>query len=393
MTVTSRDNPISIQFPVYNPDFNNTDDCDSEADTSVRRRRKKRRGRGAQARDATARNVDDDYIGSCEANTHTSQRWRHSQRVGEENRSTNRSNTNRTQSPDDWRELCDRPHSGADAQRRHRPPVPHDPPRQPRASLRRQTSGEPSLSSNSSCVTFTSPYDSNRHRRSTFESLTSENSSYDSSASDQSASPVSDEDQALETQAHPPVNVAEEVLLYAPVNQPWQVSRLRALGLSENDMTSAADYVQSKYVSIQQAPKAMVSIHGDGNCFFRALSHILSGNQKLHRQLRHSVTSYLRANNRFFSEFSLTENYFSRSGMENDGTWATEIEVIAAASMLATDICCFGPSGVDKQRRTVFKWLTYGARAELRPLLGLERASCKMYICNRHQHYTPVYNL
>ena len=50
------------------------------------------------------------------------------------------------------------------------------------------------------------------------------------------------------------------------------------------------------------------------------------------------------------------EQYLKRTRMQSMNVWATEMEIIAAVSMLSTIIYCFRPSGV------TFKWLRHSPR-------------------------------
>jgi hypothetical protein len=47
--------------------------------------------------------------------------------------------------------------------------------------------------------------------------------------------------------------------------------------------------------------------------------------------------------------------YLNESGMENNGTWATDAEIMAAASLLRTDIVVYAQHGLS------FGWLSYPA--------------------------------
>ena len=47
------------------------------------------------------------------------------------------------------------------------------------------------------------------------------------------------------------------------------------------------------------------------------------------------------------------EDYMQRTRMQSLNVWATEVEIIAAATMLHTAICVFAPSG------GFYKWLKH----------------------------------
>ena len=373
MTLTSRHHCRSID-----------DDCDSDACTPGPRRPKKNKRRGAVGvrcveaevtSDAASRDVYDDDVSSCEAGPCSARGGSPAAGAFATHGAPHRPSACSEQSAHLRSAGHHHPHTRPNPQRRHLRALRLSPPSDLHSLDDSDVSSESAAGSGLQSVVLACP--------SAGGSVTSEQLSGDSSADD-----CSPEEGPLQQSAG---IVAGEVLYFAPVDRSWQVSRLHALGLGQHEDVLRSRDLGNKYISIMQPPRDMASIHGDGNCFFRTLSHLLTGHQKLYRPLRNRVTSYMRDNNAFFSQFSLTDDYYSRSGMEEDGTWATEMELIAAASMLATDICCFGPSGVDQQRRTVFKWLTYSARQELRPLFGLQQTARKMFICNRYHHYTPVY--
>ena len=76
------------------------------------------------------------------------------------------------------------------------------------------------------------------------------------------------------------------------------------------------------------------------------------------------------------------DDYVNESNMNYLGQWTTEVEIIATASIFATDIYVFIPCG------TINKWIRYG------PLRGAteltDRSNCKMYISNLSEHFVPV---
>ncbi|XP_061923815.1 uncharacterized protein LOC133663392 isoform X1 [Entelurus aequoreus] len=76
----------------------------------------------------------------------------------------------------------------------------------------------------------------------------------------------------------------------------------------------------------------------DGNCFFRAVSHAVSGSQKNHRKIRLAACRQLEKNEARYrgllrSDMSLLE-YIKQSRMKCVKTWATEVEIQATADYL-----------------------------------------------------------
>lgn len=103
-------------------------------------------------------------------------------------------------------------------------------------------------------------------------------------------------------------------------------------------------------------PERIYRVKGDGNCFFRAIAYYLTGSQEGHLHLRNVVLGHMQGAMKHEMEAYLNstmENYVDSSGMSKDGTWATEAEILGAASRLCTDIKIFS------RYSDTNKWLTY----------------------------------
>ena len=146
-------------------------------------------------------------------------------------------------------------------------------------------------------------------------------------------------------------------------------------------------------VTVTEPPTQYVPIRVYGNCFFRTLSHILIGVHSEHRTLRKMISDYIAKHNDSFTAISQSTDYTAMSGMSNLGVWATELEVFAAATMLATDICVYTPCGCDKVRSNLYKWLRYSVIQGLPSISGILPSKDTIYITNKSEHYYPVYKL
>ena len=104
-------------------------------------------------------------------------------------------------------------------------------------------------------------------------------------------------------------------------------------------------------VSVNHCPSSTSRIVPDGNCFFRALSFTLTGSQEHHHEVRLLVTTYMIDNSAnpqlscLINDGETMDNYIEQSKMQLLGTWATEIEIIAAVLLLQTTIYVYGPCG------------------------------------------------
>ena len=143
---------------------------------------------------------------------------------------------------------------------------------------------------------------------------------------------------------------------YLPVCGNWQKDRCEAFGL-ELHRANTKHGNDPLSININPASSSTVRIVGDGNCFFRTLSHIATGSQENYPELRLMLTSFMRVND-YLLKSVLDRNesisaYPERTGMENQRVWATEVEIFATATMLQTEIFVYASAGPDH------KWLKF----------------------------------
>ena len=81
-------------------------------------------------------------------------------------------------------------------------------------------------------------------------------------------------------------------------------------------------------------------IVGDGNCLFRALSYVITRRQNYHSLVREKILKHMRCNEQaLLAHINGSVNeYLARTGMGNQQVWGTDVEIIAASSLLETDI-------------------------------------------------------
>lgn len=113
-----------------------------------------------------------------------------------------------------------------------------------------------------------------------------------------------------------------------------------------NQSTCDLDITQSVNCVRMGNPCHTKPIKGDGNCLFRALSYAVSGSENHHRKIRTGVVKHLKGNGTEFDSFlrdgyTSVEEYIAKTRMQYVGTWATELEILAAADLLHTDIYIF----------------------------------------------------
>ncbi|XP_073346954.1 uncharacterized protein [Pagrus major] len=126
------------------------------------------------------------------------------------------------------------------------------------------------------------------------------------------------------------------------------------------------------------APCKNEKIVGDGNCFFRAVSQAVCGTENNHRKIRLAVYKQLRASPLAYTlrpEYSSMSDYLSRSRMHCLGSWATEVEIQAAADCLGLNIFTFCGD----------RWLEYSCKNK-----QLSNQAVYLENCNGNHYETVV---
>ncbi|XP_033756117.1 uncharacterized protein LOC117338862 [Pecten maximus] len=141
----------------------------------------------------------------------------------------------------------------------------------------------------------------------------------------------------------------------------------------------------TKESRILARPKQTKTICGDGNCYFRAVSHVLCDSEENHMFFRNEVVNHMIDNDLHFrshlrSGERSVSNYVVKKRMLHNGTWATEVEILAAADFLKTDIYIY-----DDAQST---WLKFSAK-QVRPFVDVHDES--IYLIHKYQaHYDVV---
>ena len=94
-------------------------------------------------------------------------------------------------------------------------------------------------------------------------------------------------------------------------------------------------------INVSHCPLATARIAADGNCFFRSVTLAVTGIQEFHEELLLLITTYMihkstdpmLSHSRGSPDGSM-ESIMKRLRMQTLGTWATELEVIAASSSI-----------------------------------------------------------
>ena len=83
---------------------------------------------------------------------------------------------------------------------------------------------------------------------------------------------------------------------------------------------------------------------GDGNCYFRCISFILSGTEEFHPEVRKAICDFIEVFDADLSPFLMKgqgKKYIEDSGMRKNAVWATETEILATAKIIRCDVFTF----------------------------------------------------
>ena len=120
-------------------------------------------------------------------------------------------------------------------------------------------------------------------------------------------------------------------------------------------------------------PSKLFRILGDGNCLFRALSHVITGRQVYHAQGRNKIINHMTSIENFLVPHLNTslECYLHKTRMAQSGVWGTDIEIVIASSLLSTDIFVYTKFG------DTYKWQKFS-----RTMLGGQKPenNCSIYL-------------
>ena len=90
-------------------------------------------------------------------------------------------------------------------------------------------------------------------------------------------------------------------------------------------------------------------INGDGNCYFRAVSFILTGVEKHHFVVCQAIFDFIAVHyhdlNLFLDKYKDGEDYLIDTEMRKNATWGTELEIIAMVTMAKRDVIVYNHTG------------------------------------------------
>ncbi|XP_048745711.2 uncharacterized protein LOC125658480 [Ostrea edulis] len=168
---------------------------------------------------------------------------------------------------------------------------------------------------------------------------------------------------------------------YYPITNVWQKEKSRLLDIPLEKYINCADMKQFSQTS---PPKQTLTVRGDGNCFFRAISAVVSGSEAEHMTVRTAVTKHVSDHPDMYRTFLLSRGGMTKyiSSMKRSREWATDTEIMATATLLRTVIMVYSP--IQFGGKTEYHWQTF------KPLDNTEMTHPVIYLSNKNEHFDPV---
>jgi len=176
-------------------------------------------------------------------------------------------------------------------------------------------------------------------------------------------------------------SIPADCISITPVCEDWQKFHSGQLNLDFVSSTRIKHGSSACNIPTNQ-PLKTCRIEPDGNCLFRSFSQILTGTQENNSQLRAIIVSFILDNGSLLqSVCTNVEEHINTSKMANHGTWGTEIEIFAMATILNCRIYVYSKHGKDNN------WLEY---KRLKTDMKDIHADEVIMISNMSHHYEPA---
>ncbi|XP_071943839.1 uncharacterized protein [Antedon mediterranea] len=190
--------------------------------------------------------------------------------------------------------------------------------------------------------------------------------------------PVSDSDVVY-------LNTKTSRKLFFPVDANWQLEKAAPFGINVKNFHKTHLKCEMDKAA---RPTKVVNMRGDGNCLFRALSYILFGVQNYHVVVRDYILNYMSMNKNLFEKIESRsfERYVEDTRMGEYGTWGSDIEIMAFATMSNTNVYVYSKYG-RRKGLPHYEWLKYAPISNQFGDLVSER---NIYLSNLCAHFEPV---
>jgi hypothetical protein len=124
-----------------------------------------------------------------------------------------------------------------------------------------------------------------------------------------------------------------------------QRNRRSKNGFEADDNTSDSDPL---YVTLPKAGLCVRQVDPDGNCLFRSFSSQYCGDDERHEEFRNACCDYMmKEDPEFFTEFLDDRSLIHYvNEMREDGTWGTQLEIVALCKRYHVNCVIFRPDGL-----------------------------------------------
>ncbi|XP_069103499.1 OTU domain-containing protein 1-like [Argopecten irradians] len=168
---------------------------------------------------------------------------------------------------------------------------------------------------------------------------------------------------------------------FFPVSKSWQNEKAK---LFKIPVKTYFEYGPRKSFYDKSPPKQTIPIRADGNCFFRAISAIITGSESEHLRVRELITKHVSDHPDMYRTFLMSRGGMNEylSNMRRPKEWATDVEILATATMLKSVVEVYFPCQI--KGITEYRWQTF------KPLDNPDMNHPAIYICNKNEHFEPV---
>lgn len=179
-----------------------------------------------------------------------------------------------------------------------------------------------------------------------------------------------------------------DIIAIQPASKPMQIRTFNPLTISRRKRLSITLGLTFENVVFYgrtrdlEEPRRTYKTKGDGNCYFRAISYILTGTEDNHILLRDKVVQHMNTGiTKQLKDYlnQDVEEYINISGISRDGVWATDAEILATANLLGWDIVVYTKVGDSMD------WLIYPASFDLQ-----STTEFGLYLQNQNGHFDVV---
>ena len=173
------------------------------------------------------------------------------------------------------------------------------------------------------------------------------------------------------------------VYKFLPIDLSWQMMKAGQLSLQIHSVVQGNKSSKNQQIGNPLELKRTIP---DGNCFFRAISYIISGCEEKHVAVREAIVHHmLTLGCKLKSVLPANEevkSYIQSSKNMQPRTWATHVEIFTTAHLLKTDIYIYTKCG------NSFKWLKHSGKF-LDTNLAVEKSAVYLQHTNGN-HYDVV---